>query len=47
MGDTKNVVNAWLDSMGYSGMFTRSGMSTNPEMVIWNRKAIVGYRTVT
>lgn len=47
MADVKNVVNAWLDSMGYSGMFTRSGMSTNPEMVIWNRKAIVGYRTVT
>lgn len=44
--NTKNVVNAWLDSMGYSGMFTRSGMGTNPEMVIWDRKAIVSFRKV-
>jgi death-on-curing family protein len=38
---TQNVVNAWLCSMGYCGAFTKSGMSTNPEMVIWGRKAIV------
>lgn len=38
---TQNVVNAWLCSMGYSGAFTRSGMSTNPEMVIWDGKAII------
>jgi len=44
--DVKTTVNAWLDSMGYSGMFTRSGMASNPEMVIWNRKAIVSFRKV-
>ncbi len=38
---TQNVVNAWLCSMGYCGAFTKSGMSTNPEMVIWGRKAII------
>ena len=38
---TQNIVNAWLCSMGYSGAFTKSGMSTNPEMVIWGRKAII------
>jgi proteasome lid subunit RPN8/RPN11 len=39
---TQNIVNAWLCSMGYCGAFTKSGMSTNPEMVIWGRKAIIG-----
>ena len=38
---TQNIVNAWLCSMGYCGAFTKSGMSTNPEMVIWGRKAII------
>ncbi len=38
---TQNIVNAWLCSLGYSGAFTKSGMSTNPEMVIWDRKAII------
>ncbi len=38
---TQNVVNAWLCSMGYCGAFTKSGFSTNPEMVIWGRKAII------
>ncbi len=37
----KNIVNAWMRSMGYSGAFTKSGFSTNPEMVIWDRRAIV------
>ena len=41
---TQNVVNAWLCSMGYSGAFTKSGMSTNPEMAIWDRKAIIDAR---
>ena len=38
---TQNIVNAWLCSMGYCGAFTKSGFSTNPEMVIWGRKAII------
>jgi len=38
---TQNIVNAWLCSMGYSGAFTKSGMTTNPEMAIWSRKAII------
>ncbi len=38
---TQDIVNAWLCSMGYSGAFTKSGFSTNPEMVIWSRKAII------
>lgn len=41
---TQNIVNAWLCSMGYCGAFTKSGMSTNPEMVIWGRKAIIDAR---
>jgi DNA repair protein RadC len=41
---TQNVVNAWLCSMGYCGAFTKSGFSTNPEMVIWGRKAIIDAR---
>ncbi len=41
---TQNIVNAWLCSMGYCGAFTKSGMSTNPEMVIWGRKAIIDVR---
>lgn len=45
--DVKNTINAWLSSQGYSGLFTKSGFSTNPEMVIWDRKAIVGIRKVT
>ncbi|MDD3813252.1 MAG: JAB domain-containing protein [Desulfocapsaceae bacterium] len=44
--NTKNVVNAYLESIGYSGMFTRSGMTSNPEMVVWDRKAIISYRKV-
>lgn len=40
----KNIVNAWLRSMGYSGAFTKSGFSTNPEIVIWDRKAIIDFR---
>lgn len=40
----KNIVNAWLRSLGYSGAFTKSGFSTNPEMVIWDRKAIIDFR---
>ncbi len=38
---TQDIVNAWLCSKGYSGAFTKSGFSTNPEMVIWDRKAII------
>ncbi len=38
---TQDIVNAWLCSMGYSGAFTKSGMTTNPEMVVWGRKAII------
>ncbi|MDP2753600.1 MAG: hypothetical protein Q8P40_04335, partial [Nitrospirota bacterium] len=38
---TQDIVNAWLCSMGYNGAFTKSGMTTNPEMVIWDRKAII------
>jgi DNA repair protein RadC len=45
--EVKNTINALLGSKGYSGMFTKSGFSTNPEMVIWDRKAIVGIRKVT
>ena len=37
----QNLVNAWLCSMGYGGAFTKSGFSTNPEMVIWDRRAII------
>lgn len=44
--NTKNVVNTWLAFMGYSGMFTRSGMTSNPEMVVWDRRAIVSSRKV-
>lgn len=40
----KNIVNAWLRSLGYSGAFTKSGFSTNPEIVIWDRKAIIDFR---
>ena len=40
---TQNVVNAWLCSMGYCGAFTKSGFSTNPEMVIWGRKAVIDF----
>ena len=40
---TQNIVNAWLCSMGYSGAFTKSGMTTNPEMAIWDRKAIIDF----
>lgn len=40
---TQDIVNAWLCSKGYSGAFTKSGMSTNPEMVIWDRRAIIGF----
>lgn len=39
---TQDIVNAWLCSMGYCGAFTKSGVSTNPEMAIWDRKAIIG-----
>lgn len=39
----KNIVNAWMRSQGYSGAFTKSGFSTNPEMVIWDRKAIIDF----
>lgn len=45
--DVKNTINAWLSSQGYSGLFTKSGFSTNPEMVVWDRKAIAGIRKVT
>jgi hypothetical protein len=31
---------------GVSGAFTRSGMGTNPEMVIWDPRAIVGVQEV-
>ena len=30
-----------LRRMGFSGVFTRGGMGTNPELVIWNRRDIV------
>jgi DNA repair protein RadC len=43
----QNIINTWLNSMGYSGIFTKSGFNTNPEMVVWDRKAIVGIRKVT
>ena len=37
----QDIVNAWLCSMRYRGAFTKSGFSTNPEMVIWDRRAII------
>lgn len=43
----QNIINTWLNTQGYSGIFTKSGFSTNPEMVVWDRKAIVGIRKVT
>ena len=43
----QNIINTWLNSMGYSGIFTKSGFSTNPEMVVWDRKAIANIRKVT
>ncbi len=43
----QNTINTWLNLMGYSGIFTKSGFNTNPEMVVWDRKAIVGIRKVT
>jgi hypothetical protein len=45
--EVKNTINAWLGSRGYSGIFTKSGFSTNPEMVVWDRKAIINIRKVT
>jgi proteasome lid subunit RPN8/RPN11 len=42
----KNIINEWLNTQGHSGIFTKSGFSTNPEMVVWDRKAIVGIRKV-
>lgn len=43
----QDIINTWLNTQGYSGIFTKSGFSTNPEMVVWDRKAIVGMRKVT
>ncbi len=42
----QNIINKWLNSMGYSGIFTKSGFSSNPEMVVWDRKAIVDIKKV-
>ena len=36
----QQLVNPWLRSLNYDGVFTKSGMSTNPEMVIWNQQSI-------
>lgn len=38
------VVLRLLRRMGYSGVFTRSSMGSNPELVIWERRNIVGAR---
>lgn len=44
--DIRNTINAWLESLGYSGIYTRTSMSTNPEMVVWDKKAITSFRVV-